>query len=295
VNGKKPRIIHIEANMVKTIKNFYKKRDFDLSEDIPHAYFRARSDESAVTLYKSGKLLIQGSKGEAEYQRVISLLKDDDNRKKPDTEPWIGTDESGKGDFFGPLVVAGVVFNSEQAHYFTDQGLADTKKISDIRVKDLAEEIKHTCSYTVFELMPQSYNKKYKKIRNLNTLLAMGHAEVIEKLLKNNDCKLAVVDQFGKPAFLNNALLRKSKNIKLIQKPHAEENPAVAAAAVIARDRFLSALDELANKIGQKLPRGAGKKVEQTAEKIIIEKGRGTLKKVSKVHFKTYERVINNL
>jgi ribonuclease HIII len=144
---------------------------------------------------------------------------------------WIGTDEAGKGDYFGPLVVAGVYVTDATTILLRQIGVRDSKTLSDKRIGGLSAEIRRTCPVEVVAISPQRYNQMYANIRNLNRLLAWAHARVIENLLQHIDCQRVISDQFGDARFLQRALMEEGKRVRLVQRPRAEDDPAVAAAS----------------------------------------------------------------
>jgi ribonuclease HIII len=208
---------------------------------------------------------------------------------------WIGTDESGKGDYFGPLVVAGVFVNEETKQRLIELGVKDSKKLSDAKIRELAMKIKSTCKYSIVPIGPEKYNELYDQIGNLNKLLAWGHARAIENILEDTDCENALTDQFGDEKFVLNALLKKGKKIKLVQRPRAEEDVGVAAASILARDEFLRKLHKLSQYHRLNLPKGASQQVVIAAREIIRRKGEEELKKIAKLHFKTTKDALGGL
>lgn len=208
---------------------------------------------------------------------------------------WIGTDESGKGDYFGPLVVAGVFVNEETKQRLIALGVKDSKKLSDAKIRGLAMKIKSTCKYSIVPIGPEKYNERYDQIGNLNKLLAWGHARAIENILEDTDCENALTDQFGDEKFVLNALLKKGKKIKLVQRPRAEEDVGVAAASILARDEFLKRLHILSQNHRLNLPKGASQQVVIIAREIIKKKGEEELKKIAKLHFKTTKDALRGI
>ncbi|MGZ5513752.1 MAG: ribonuclease HIII [Candidatus Aminicenantales bacterium] len=205
----------------------------------------------------------------------------------------IGTDESGKGDFFGPLVVAAFFMPEGQEQALRQLGVKDSKRTSDARCREIAETLKRSYPYySVVTVGPEKYNELWAKLRNLNRLLAWGHARAIENILERVPAGKAVTDQFGDERFVRNALLQKGREIELVQMPRAEEDPAVAAASILARAEFLTRLHFLSKDVGIELPKGASDLVEAAAVKLVREKGPGILDKVAKTHFKTTVRVL---
>lgn len=210
----------------------------------------------------------------------------------PREKGHIGTDESGKGDYFGPLVTAGVFIPEGQDEVLKEMGVRDSKRISDNKVRDLAEQIKSGYLHSVVAVGPERYNALYEKMRNLNKLLAWTHARVIENILDEVNCGQVVTDQFGDELFVRNALMRKGKDIELIQRTKAEDDPAVAAASILARAEFLKRLFFLGKDAGIELPKGASPMVEEAAVQLVRTHGPHILFKYAKTHFKTTKRVL---
>ena len=211
----------------------------------------------------------------------------------PAEKGHIGTDESGKGDYFGPLVIAGVFLPDGQEEVLKEFGVKDSKRTSDGRARELAEIIKNGYAHSVVSIGPERYNELYAKLRNMNRILAWGHSRAIENILEKIPCRLAITDQFGDRAFVMNALMKKGKRLELIQRPKAEEDLAVAAASLLARAEFLKRLYFLSRDIGVDLPKGASSMVEEAGVQLVRKHGVQILDKVAKKHFKTTGRVID--
>jgi ribonuclease HIII len=206
--------------------------------------------------------------------------------------PRIGIDESGKGDYFGPLVIAAVLVTPPDEPDLRLIQVRDSKRISDGRILEMAPDIRQVCRHSVVAIGPKRYNELYEKIKNLNRLLAWGHARALENILAQTECTLAISDQFGDERFILNALLEKGKSIQLIQRPKAEDDLAVAAASILARAEFLTRLKKLSDEIGIALPKGASPAVEIAARTIVRKLGRAGLEGVAKLHFKTTQAVL---
>ncbi|MBM3305382.1 MAG: ribonuclease HIII [Candidatus Aminicenantes bacterium] len=205
----------------------------------------------------------------------------------------IGTDESGKGDFFGPLVVAAFFLPEGQEGVLRELGVKDSKRTSDARCLEIAATLKRAYPHhSVVAVGPEKYNELWGKLRNLNRLLAWGHARAIENILERVPAGRAVTDQFGDEKFVRNALLKKGRDIELVQMPRAEEDTAVAAASILARAEFLTRLRGLSREFGVDLPKGASAMVEAAAVRLVKAKGPDVLDKVAKFHFKTTVRVL---
>ena len=204
----------------------------------------------------------------------------------------IGIDESGKGDYFGPLVIAAVFVDATTQGELKLMEVRDSKKISDGRILEMAPDIKTICPHSVIAIGPQKYNELYAKINNLNRLLAWGHAKALENLLERVSCERAISDQFGNERLILNALQDKGRKIVLEQRPKAESDLAVAAASILARAEFLLRLKRLSGEVGTTLPKGASPAVELAAKMIVKKHGRDRLGTVAKLHFKTTQAVL---
>lgn len=206
---------------------------------------------------------------------------------------WIGTDEAGKGDYFGALTVAGVYVNSEICEILHTLGVRDGKQLSDLQVRKLAEKMRRRCGNNISwsSLEPNRYNEEYtlfrKSGRNLNHLLASLHAKVIRDLLKRVDCRYILVDRFAKEEVLETELqIVLNPNITLVQIPKAESDIAVAAASIIARDIFLQQLEQLSRKYEIQLPKGASQVID-AGKQFVKQHGAESLCHVAKLHFRT--------
>jgi ribonuclease HIII len=211
----------------------------------------------------------------------------------PTEKGHIGTDESGKGDYFGPLVVAGVFLKDDQQAVLQELGVRDSKRISDNRVRELSDVIKNGYTHSLVAIGPEKYNALYAKLRNLNRILAWAHSRAIENILEEVPCSLVITDQFGDKLYVTNALMTKGKNIELIQKPKAEEDLAVAAASILARAEFLKRLYFLSKDIGVELPKGSSPRSEEVGVELVRKQGAQILDKVAKKHFKLTDRILN--
>ncbi len=207
----------------------------------------------------------------------------------------IGIDESGKGDYFGPLVIAAIFVDATTQAELKLMEVRDSKKISDGRILEMAPDIKTICPHSVISIGPQKYNELYAKIRNLNRLLAWGHAKALETLLERVPCDRAIADQFGDERLILNALQDKGRKIVLEQRTKAESDIAVAAASIVARAEFLLRLKRLSHEVGTTLPKGASHIVELAGKMIVKKHGEERLGSVAKLHFKTTQVVLGEI
>lgn len=210
------------------------------------------------------------------------------------TGTWVGSDESGKGDFFGPLVVAAVALNNEKAQELYFAGVKDCKLLTDDRVLQLEQIIKsNVLQYCVWELLPVVYNKCYVQEKNLNILNAKGHFTAISNVLaKIPQAKGVLIDQFLQDDSLVNKLSKAFPDKKFCQRPRAENDMAVAAASVLARAKFLRSMKDLAQQAGvAELPKGSGEVQAAVAKEIAQKFGKQALNKFVKTHFVTYKEI----
>lgn len=239
------------------------------------------------------KTVIQGDKESQLYNEINNLLFEKILAERsidvPEPEHYIGTDESGKGDYFGPLVVAGVIVDKVSSWKLKKIGVKDSKLLTDSLMKKMAPEIKKIVSdkFNIIVITPKTYNDLHLKMKNVNRILGWSHAKVIENLLMQEDCKNAISDKFGDEKLILNSLQEKGKKINLMQFTKAERYTAVAAASILARNRFNEWFDEQTLKHNLKLPKGASGIVDKTVKEIKIKYGTEYLADIAKLHFKT--------
>ncbi len=295
----------ITPEQVAQLKRDLSARGFEF-KDVPYAHFGANTRDVSLAAYQSGKLVVQG-KGTQEFVEFYlepELLKEVklgyEHVLDPEMlTPRIGVDESGKGDFFGPLVVAGAFVGGDAVLQLKDAGVKDSKQIgSDKRIAELAKAIRKTVGVvtTVVPIGNEAYNRLHARMANVNSILGWGHARVIENLLAHKevkDCKRAISDQFGNKRIVLKALMERGKKIELIQRHKAESDIAVAAASIIARDEFVTRLHALSKKFGVELPKGASAAVEEAGRELVRKHGAEILGKVAKTHFRTTAKIKN--
>ena len=210
---------------------------------------------------------------------------------------WVGSDESGKGDFFGPLVVAAVLVDTDIARELIAAGVKDCKVLSDKEIHRLSPIIKKTAPINVvLALKPEMYNYRYEQLRlekkNLNHLLANGHISAIRKAVHQRpECRYALVDQFSVHSGIREALESEFSDLIVVEQKRAEADIAVAAASVLARERFLAVMDELSILAGKTLPKGGGEIATAQAKEIKNELGVKILEKLVKKHFSNYKKI----
>ena len=273
---------------------------------VEYAVAAAEGPDCQIALYRSGKCLVQG-KGAADWITFVlepqvlgeARLGYEDVLNPEANAPHMGVDESGKGDFFGPLVVAAAYVDPAIAKDLRALNVRDSKTItSDKAAQDLAKKIRARLGdrFAVVAIGPAAYNRLYATMGSVNRILAWGHARAIENLLeKVPTCPRALSDQFGPAQQIQRALQQKGRKIKLEQRHRAESDVAVAAASVLARAAFLAALEKLGGKYAVKLPKGASDQVKAVAAGLVQQRGGAALLDTAKCHFKTTDDVLGPL
>jgi len=288
----------LTPDQVAALRKVLERQGCDF-EAKPHALFAARKGKLCVTVYQKGpKVLIQG-KGTEDFVRFIlepevlgeARLGYEEILEPEHFAPHFGIDESGKGDFFGPLVIAGVFTDASITRHLINAGIMDSKRVtSAARIRQLAAIIRSTpgCTTEVVSIGPERYNEMHASFGNLNRLLAWGHARVIEKLAAARpDCPRALSDQFARPEILQRALSAKSLTLHLDQRTKGESDTAVAAASILARERFIDWIDKTSAACGVNLPLGASDAVVQAGRDLVARHGTDSLGKTAKLHFRT--------
>ena len=268
--------------------------------------FFAQKNKLSVAVYEKGpKVLVQGRDVEefVQFELEPKILGEaklgyEEVHSPEMFEPHFGVDESGKGDFFGPLVIAGVYVDRGIARKFLDAGVVDSKRIgSDARIRALADTIRKSSLDLVETVLigPAKYNELYEKFGNLNRLLGWGHARVIENLLaKKPACSRSLSDQFADARVITSSLLKHGRKIVIEQCPRAESDVAVAAASLVAREAFINWLERKGKELGLRLERGASPSVKEAARKLVEMNGPAALREVAKVHFRTAHEIVPN-
>lgn len=269
----------------------------------PYMLFFAQKGKLSVAVYEKGpKVVVQGKETEdfVKYELEPKITGEarlgyEEVLQPAMFEPHFGIDESGKGDFFGPLVIAGVFVDRPIARHLLDLGVMDSKRISsDQRIMQLADSIRGTpgISSNVVLIGPEKYNELYARFANLNDLLGWGHARVIENLLTERpDCPRALSDKFANERVVQRALLSAGRKIIVEQRTKAEADIAVAGASILAREKFVRWLDRKGKELGIALPKGVSAAVKTAAREIVAKYAEEALTGVAKMHFRTATEV----
>ncbi|PYI76727.1 MAG: ribonuclease HIII [Verrucomicrobia bacterium] len=278
---------------------------FDFSPK-QYTLFFAQKNKLSVAVYEKGpKVLVQGRDVEefVQFELEPKILGEaklgyEEVHSPEMFEAHFGVDESGKGDFFGPLVISGVYVDRGIGRKLLDAGVVDSKRIgSDTRIRALADTIRKSSLGLVETVLigPAKYNELYEKFGNLNKLLGWGHARVIENLLaKKPACPRSLSDQFADARVISASLLKHGRKIAIEQRPRAESDIAVAAASIVAREAFINWLERKSKELGIRLERGVSPSVKDTARKLVEMNGPDALREVAKVHFRTAHEIAPN-
>lgn len=271
--------------------------------EVPYTRIAAARPKVQIALYTSGKCVVQGREAEDWVQFVLEpqilqkVVTGYEQVLAPGhLESHMGIDESGKGDFFGPLVIASAYVDKQLVEELNELGVRDSKRISsDVKIATMARDLRRILKgrFAIVTVGPAAYNRLYRSMGNLNKLLAWGHARAIENLLeKVPNCPKAISDKFGPERRIKAALMKHGRSIELVQRTKAESDPAVAAASILARAQFLSSLNSIQKKYKTDIYKGASAKVRATAVELVKRDGAAILNEVAKCHFKTAGQVI---
>lgn len=294
-------VVTINTTLAAQMVEDLKQQGFDISIP-PNTIFAAKKNGVACTLYKSGKLTVQGKKMGAfiEFYLEPQILKtftynyqNEIETTNLDLTGRIGIDESGKGDFFGPLCVAGVFAEGESIRKLKQMGVKDSKELSDATILTLAQKIRKECVHHIVKINPPKYNELIVQFKNLNRLLAWGHATAIEQLAEKTGCKNIIIDQFANEEVVLTAVKRKKLPLEITQRHRGEEDIVVAAASILARAAFVDGLAILEKQFGLQLPKGASPKTIAAGRQFVRTHGREMLGQVGKLHFKTLDSIID--
>lgn len=291
-------VAKISLDLAEKLRNDLIDQGFEIS--VPqYTVFSGQKKGVSCTLYTSGKLMVQGKEKEEFISfylepEILQALAYSYPETQVDMTAHIGIDESGKGDFFGPLCIAGVQASAEQIKELLAIGVKDSKALKDTSILALAGKIRKICPHVIVYISPKKYNELYANFRNLNSLLAWGHATAIADLAQKTECKKVIIDQFASEHLVINALKKKSLEVDLTQMHRAESDPVVAAASILARAAFVDGIQKLGTQVGMELPKGASSLVIKVGKKLVAVHGEGILETVAKLHFKTKDQILHD-
>jgi ribonuclease HIII len=300
--------VHTREEHIEALRAFVRDQGLQIfgEQAIEHGQQLTITDQSArvpVNFFTTGTISVQGKNSalKTKLQEWANLRRGSvssghppENRRQADvTQSWIGVDESGKGDVFGPLVIAGVFVEDAHIDQLLRLGVRDSKTLSDAAILRLSTEIQRICPHhAILAVEPIEYNLLYERLQNLNRLLAQKHAEVISRLAAITPATRAVSDQFADERLIPEALAALDCRIALEQRPHAEDDIAVAAASMLARAEFVSWLERSSQTLGYALPPGVAQVTIDAGRRIVAQQGRKALAKFAKLHFRTVREML---
>ncbi len=272
--------------------------------DVAYARFAFRGPEVNVTAYDKRGMVVIAGKGTEDF--VLHMLETEvtgaprlgyDEVLHPERfEAHAGLDESGKGDFFGPVIAATVIAEKPAIDAWLKAGVKDSKRLSDPQILKLDGLIRKTSgavAKTCFCGMPKYNELMMRPGANLNRLLAWQHATALNLALNEKWVPWGLLDQFSVQPLTQRELAKKNvRNFELKMRPRAEEDPVVAAASVVARAEYVRAMKHLSQRFGGPLQKGAGARVKEQAAQIIQRFGAAALGDFAKLHFRTAYEVV---
>ena len=291
-------VANIHLDLADKLRDDLVERGFSISTPA-YTLFSAQKKGVSCTLYTSGKLTVQGK----DMDDFITFYLEPEILQSvaysyPETQvsmvSHIGIDESGKGDFFGPLCIAGVQADQTKIKELLSIGVRDSKRIADGPIRTLSVKIKKACPHAIVFISPKKYNELYANFHNLNKLLAWGHATAIAELVSKTGCTDVTIDQFASEHVVINALKQKKIQVSLTQRHRAEADPVVAAASILARAAFLEGLEHLGKQFEIELPKGASQQVIKVGKTLVRKFGPQILSQTAKLHFKTRGEILGD-
>lgn len=294
------RVFELDERAGKLLGDALQRAGFRFSP-LQHARFQARGEGVVVSLYASGKLVVQGKDAEAFRARFLAGAKErgaagaEGDGGLPPPAGSMGSDEAGKGDTFGPLAVAAVALDAAAVEEVRAAGVADSKTLTDARVKLLAARFADRLPHELRLLDPPAYHAAWTKAgRNVNKLLTALHADCLAALRARTGAKVAVVDRFAADSPVGKALAKSAPGLRVVEVPRAERHLATAAASVLARAAFLEGLAALEREWAVDLPLGSGAPVPPALREWEKIHGKATLGRVAKLHFKNVQAFLSD-
>ena len=269
------KVLKFDPSLSKNFEKVLKELGFQKEEN-PNVIFSYKGEGLKVVFYPTGTLLIQG-KGDLEAlaEKLVEAV-------EVETD-YIGTDEAGKGDLFGPLVVCGFALTKRVLKEVLKLGVRDSKSIPPESLEEIAKKLLELNHHKCNLIVPETYNKLYRDFQNLNKIMSFAHSNVIDGLYLEFGLKKAVVDKFMKGSYMDCYL---NAPIELKEETKGERFTAVAAASVIARYLYLKELKKLSKIAGINLPAGSGNEAKRVFQELRTKFDKNTLSKFAKLHFK---------
>ena len=298
-------VLLLKPNEIEKVKSHYMK--FKVERSAPGVIFAAKLADTAITIYKSGKVMFQGNGSTREASLWgTSSTKTTTTGAKGDILPpnfatlsVLGSDETGTGDYFGPITVAACFVSSEQVELVKALGVKDSKMLTDDIMRKMAPDLMATLTHSVLVLKNEKYNDIQSRGSSQGKIKALMHNQALKHVLKKMDSEkpaYILIDQFAERGIYYNHIKTEKEIVRenVLFSTKAEQlHVSVAAASIIARYAFLKEMDRLTEIAGTTIPKGASAKVDEIAAKIYLKHGEEFLKSITKWHFANTGKAIN--
>ncbi|CEG23192.1 Ribonuclease HIII [Planococcus massiliensis] len=264
----------------------------------PYVRFTAKLTDTVVTVYTSGKAMFQGAGaereavrwGEAEAAKTVAAKGDQlpPNFAKLSV---LGSDETGTGDFFGPITVAACYVPADKVALAHELGVKDSKQLTDDWMRRVAPDLKAAFAHSVLTLKNEKYNRVQEQGWSQGKIKALMHNQALKHVLRKmapEKPDAILIDQFAERGIYYKHIKDEKEIIQenVLFSTKAEGlHVSVACASIIARVAFLEEMDRMSRETGIALPKGAGKIVDEAAAKILLKHGESYLKNITKAHF----------
>mgnify|MGYP004497267411 FL=1 len=293
-------VIKVDEQTKEKMIEYYKDKLRDKTP--PYAIFQAQDMDTIVTMYTSGKVMFQGLSADIDANMWTELKENTNNKEQEqDKEKYmycsaIGSDEVGTGDYFGPIVVTASYVNIKDIDYLKSIKVADSKKLTDEKIRKIAPEIIKKIKYKSLILTNKEYNEKHSEDINMNKIKAIMHNNVLYNLKNEikDELDYIIIDEFTKEKKYYeyiSEIPNKLTNITFMTKAE-DKNLAVACSSIISRYIFLEEFDKICDKYHLPLPKGAGPEVDKIGQELVEKYGKEVLKDIAKLNFSNTSRVL---
>lgn len=297
-------VLKLTEQEIKTVINTY--QNAQVTRNAPGVRFAAKTSDTSITIYNSGKVLFQGAGASKEAGRFGTAIPKVTTKKqgsKGDTLPQnlaalsvVGSDETGTGDFFGPVTVAACYVPADKIELVKELGVKDSKQLTDDLMREIAPSLEAALIHSVLTVPNPKYNEIQQQGNSQGKIKALLHNQALKHVLrklKDEKPDYILIDQFAERGVYYNYLKNESEvvreNVLLATKAEGL-HLSVAAASVLARVAFLEEMDRMSASVGMTLPKGAGPKVDEIAAKILLKHGEDKLKTITKWHFANLDK-----
>jgi ribonuclease HIII len=285
----------VPISLLPEIKSFY--TDHQVASPHPSITFFAKLNGFTLSIYETKtqqcKVLFQGH----QFDDDVKLWMKPKPKDVVVSNSHYGSDEVGTGDFFGPVVVTASLVQDKDVDWLTELGVKDSKMITDAMILKMADAMTGKIHHVTTLINPMKYQTMIAKGYNLNEIKAKLHHHALMTLREKVKIDAPmVIDQFASETKFHEYLKDQPKipNLKLVEKAE-NQYLAVAASSVLARAKFIRAMNDLGRLFMVKIPFGASDKVETFAFEFAQHHGLETLKSICKTNFKTLTRITAKL